>query len=95
MCIEFAVENSTDAPLPAKADVEWHIAGHPAEEVFVGKIEQRVHTPARPFIILELPVEAVEGGRVTDQNGYPEDEYTPPSSPECKVITHVCLELHQ
>lgn len=88
-----AVEQSSHTRLPPEADEHGHCTKHSTEELLMGQVEERVHSPASPLIVRKGRIVTVRAGAVPNQQSQPKDECGSPTNPQSIVIAHMCLEL--
>lgn len=79
--------------MPNNGDVEESGPAEFGEAIFMGKPEDRVETPACPFIVLEGSLVALGANFFTDEVIQPKEENAHPSKPKRNALSHVGLEL--
>ena len=90
---EFTIEASVDNTGDSEADIDRDCTKHTSKVLLVSKMEERVHFPRCPFILLEFAVvERNRGGVLSKEDSAPENKRTEPSSPKRITLSHMRLE---
>lgn len=90
---KFTIEASVDNTGDSEADIYRDCTKHTSEVLLVSKVEERVHFPRCPFVLLEFTViERDRGGVLSEEDSAPEDKRTEPSSPKRITLSHMRLE---